>query len=141
MLGLFRKQRPEWLIPAGRRVYAVGDIHGRLDLLDDLLDLVEHDISVRPPAENYVIFLGDLIDRGPASRQVVERLRTLETTTFRPVFLTGNHEEVLLRLLAGERDLLQSWLRFGGAECLRSYGVSSKRFRQLDDVSALAALE
>ncbi len=110
-------------VPRGYRVYAVGDIHGRLDLLEDLLARIEADEAGRPDATTLILFLGDLIDRGPASNQVVERVRTLERSGTRVVHLSGNHEEVLLRLLRGEGELVQDWLRFGGAECAKSYGI------------------
>ena len=109
--------------PAGYRAYAVGDVHGRLDLLDEILDKIERDNSSRPSARILIVFLGDLIDRGPASAQVVERLRTYQVKGVRTVFLSGNHEEVMLRILAGEQDLLADWMKFGGAECVASYGL------------------
>ena len=137
MLSFIRRQRRDPRTPKGRRAYAVGDIHGRLDLLERLLADIEQDIESRSPAETYVVFLGDLVDRGPHSKEVVELLRTLESKAFKPVFLIGNHEEVLLRLLGGERGLLKSWLRFGGAECLQSYGVGPKQIGQLPEQAAL----
>lgn len=109
--------------PRGYRAYAVGDIHGRLDLLDQLLEAIDTDLASRPSRKNLLIFLGDLIDRGPDSMGVIERLRTFHHDRLTPYFLAGNHEEILLRILAGELGLLQNWLRFGGAECLASYGV------------------
>lgn len=106
-----------------QRAYAIGDIHGRLDLLDDLLDRIETDNESGSDANVTLVFLGDLIDRGPQSAQVIERLRRYRPSFAKTVFLMGNHEEVLLRILAGETDVLEDWLRFGGAECARSYGV------------------
>src|SRR3990170_2400955 len=110
--------------PDGYRAYGVGDIHGRVDLLDELLAKIEADIGSRPPTENFIVFLGDLIDRGPDSAAVVERLRTYSVRDTTTVFLSGNHEEVMLRVLAGEKGgLLADWLQFGGAECVASYGL------------------
>ena len=109
--------------PEGRRAYVVGDIHGRLDLLEELLERIHADIAEREPRQTLLVFVGDLIDRGPSSRGVVERLRTYRHDGVRALFLLGNHEEVLLRILEGERKLIPSWLRFGGAQCLESYGV------------------
>src|SRR3954468_7639350 len=106
----------------GYRAYAVGDIHGRLDLLEKLLDRIHGDIAARSPRKLLLVFLGDLIDRGPNSAQVVERLRTYGHEGIRPVFILGNHEEVLLRILAGEAQLIAKWRWFGGSECLKSYG-------------------
>jgi serine/threonine protein phosphatase 1 len=123
----------------GYRAYAVGDVHGRLDLLDTLLDKIDADIARRAPAKNLVIFLGDLIDRGPDSAQVIERLRTWHRTDANAIFLCGNHEEVLLRILAGEPAILADWLRFGGSECLRSYGLAPEMLSS-DEVQALAQI-
>ncbi|HET7708184.1 MAG TPA: metallophosphoesterase family protein [Sphingomicrobium sp.] len=134
-----RKSRT-YRAPQGRRAYAVGDIHGRADLLDRLLAEVERDLDVRPEAETYLVFLGDLIDRGPASRDVVERLRCLSSERFRPIFLLGNHEEVLLRLMDGERGLLASWLKFGGAECAQSYGLDPRQLLLLPEEQAIEAV-
>jgi len=125
---------------AGARAYAIGDIHGRLDLLENLLEMVETDIAAQPPARNFIIFLGDLIDRGPDSAAVVERLRTYKPADARPIFLSGNHEEIMLRVLDGDEDLLRNWLKFGGAECAESYGLDSDALRRLDGKSAIELL-
>ncbi|MEO8548083.1 MAG: metallophosphoesterase [Sphingomicrobium sp.] len=127
-------------VPAGHRVYAVGDVHGRLDLLDEVLARIEADIDERKRAQNFVVFLGDLIDRGPSSAQVVERLRTYRRPAVKTVFLSGNHEEVLLRLLRGEGQFLRDWLSFGGTECARSYGISTAALKRMDPGQAVAVL-
>jgi len=124
-------------LPAGYRLYAIGDVHGRDDLLADLLGRIEEDSARRGPAKRILVFLGDLIDRGPSSKEVVERLRTCRPARTRLVFLAGNHEEVLLRILGGEASLIPDWLRFGGAECLRSYGADPHQLRKMDSASAL----
>lgn len=122
---------------AGCRAYAVGDIHGRLDLLDLLLADIERDIAARPRAKTYIVFLGDLIDRGPDSAGVVERLRTYRHGDAKIVHLSGNHEEVLLEILAGKLGVLPAWLKFGGVECARSYGIDPEALRQADERSAI----
>jgi len=122
----------------GWRAYAVGDVHGRLDLLDQLLDKIHDDISRRPARKVLLVFVGDLIDRGPHSAQVVERLRSYRRPAVETVFLLGNHEEVLLRILAGEADLITKWRSFGGKECLESYGVDTAKLAGLTDEEALA---
>jgi serine/threonine protein phosphatase 1 len=127
-------------LPDGYRLYAVGDVHGRDDLLAELLARIEADSSARGPAKRILVFLGDLIDRGPASAAVVERLRTYRPSATRLVFLTGNHEEVLLRILDGEAQLLADWLRFGGAECLRSYGVDPDRLGRMSSRRAVETI-
>ena len=107
----------------GWRAYVVGDVHGCLDALDALLAQIVADHEARVPARALLVFLGDLIDRGPASAQVVERVRTLALPGVKVVTLAGNHEEVLLKILDGEQSRIEGWLKFGGAETLASYGV------------------
>src|SRR3546814_20251551 len=85
--------------------------------------------------KTFIVFLGDFIDRGPDSAGVIERLRVYRPASARPVFLAGNHEEVLLRILQGETGILPSWLKFGGAECAQSYGIDPKELRQIGRAS------
>lgn len=117
----FPNSRPSG--PRGHRAYVIGDVHGCLDLLNRLLERIEAEIARGPKRKTSIVFLGDLIDRGEASAQVIERLRTYSPPGAATHFIMGNHEEVMLRLVAGEAELLPSWLRFGGAETLRSYGI------------------
>ena len=140
MLRFSPRQRSE---PAGApnyRAYVVGDIHGRLDLLEELLAKIHADLQHEAPPNTLLVFVGDLIDRGPSSAHVLERLRTYRRDGVRPVFILGNHEEVLLRILAGDAELIGKWRWFGGAECLRSYGVDPDAFGGLGDDEALAAV-
>ncbi|HEX8644460.1 MAG TPA: metallophosphoesterase [Allosphingosinicella sp.] len=125
---------------AGARAYAVGDVHGRLDLLDRLLARIEADNRSRPRRRTFVVFLGDLIDRGPASAGVVELLRSWQPDGIEPVYLAGNHEEVMLNVLAGQEGILPSWLKFGGAECLASYGLDVEALKRLDEPAAIARI-
>lgn len=122
----------------GYRAYVVGDIHGRLDLLEDLLAKIHAELQRRPAEKTLLVFVGDLIDRGPSSAQVIERLRTYRRDGIQTVFLLGNHEEVLLRILAGDTTLIPSWLQFGGLQCLQSYGVD---LTQLQRTSAEELLQ
>lgn len=110
-------------VPADRRCYAVGDIHGRVDLLTQTLATVRADMAAQPVERAFLVFLGDLIDRGPASREVVEMLRVADWDWITPVFLQGNHEEAMIASYEGDVDALRSWVGFGGAETLESYGV------------------
>ena len=118
-------------VPPGVRLYAIGDIHGRDDLLADLLRQIDRDRATRRRARTVLIFLGDLIDRGPASAQVIDRLIGLSRGPSRIVCVMGNHEEVLLRILDGDDAIVGDWLRFGGDRCMDSYGI---------DGTALASL-
>ena len=126
--------------PDGYRAYVVGDIHGRLDLLEDLLARIHAELQRRPAEKTLLVFVGDLIDRGPASAHVVERLRTYKRPGIKTVFLLGNHEEVLLRILGGDAALITKWRWFGGSECLQSYGVDPGQFAHLSDDQALTAV-
>ena len=127
-------------VPRGVRVYAIGDIHGRDDLLEALLATIRREVAEHPARRVKLIFLGDLIDRGPASRQVVERLRTLKPGAAQAIFLAGNHEEALLRVIRGENRLAPDWLRFGGVECLDSYGVDGRAIAAMEPRDAAAAI-
>nr|WP_231708327.1 metallophosphoesterase [Sphingomonas populi] len=114
---------PPPMIPPGVRAYAIGDVHGRADLLDALLADVFADHARRAPAALRLIFLGDLIDRGPSSREVVERVRDLIASDDRVSCITGNHEEVFLLALDGDVEALGMFLRIGGDTTLASYGI------------------
>lgn len=140
---IFRRSPRVEYEPAGApgfRAYVVGDVHGRLDLLEDLLAKIHAELQHRPAGKVLLVFVGDLIDRGPASAQVLERLRTYKRLGIRTVFLLGNHEEVLLRILAGDASLITKWRWFGGSECLESYGIDPKRLANLPDDQALTVV-
>ena len=120
----------------GKRVYAVGDIHGRADLLQMLMARILGDLERFPIAAPELIFLGDYISRGPASRAVLDFMIGAAHALPMPVsFIKGNHEDLLLRLVDGaELQLGPRWLQFGGEAVFRSYGVAV-----LDDLAASAA--
>lgn len=145
-MALFRK-KPKTTIghtepsgPPGARAYAIGDIHGRLDLLSDLLEQIDQDSQARPCEREFVVFLGDLIDRGPDSRGVIELLRTVAPRLPNPVFIMGNHEEMMLRVLGDDAEQIWDWMRFGGYEFAQSYGVEVGRLATLDAPAAAAAV-
>ena len=137
---MFARKRSYPSGPGNYRAYVVGDVHGRLDLLEQLLGRIEADADSRPRCSTVLAFVGDLIDRGPSSREVVERLRTYHRAGVRTVFLAGNHEEVLLRILDGEDRLIPGWLRFGGAECLLSYGGEPAALEGMSGAEAVNAI-
>lgn len=143
MFGRWRQPRTaiEPLGAAGYRAYAIGDVHGRIDLLDALLARIAEDHEQRSPGvSGLLVFLGDLIDRGPDSRAVVDRVATGAIPGFRTICLAGNHEEVMIRLLDGEEGLFGRWLGFGGAECVTSYGLDPLRLQSLPESDAIAEL-
>lgn len=110
-------------LPAGRRIYAVGDIHGRADLLARMRDLIVEDLARSSVTDPAVIYLGDYIDRGPDSKGVVHCLVETPLAAAREIHLKGNHEDFLLRFLDGEDDVL-SWIFNGGDMTFDSYGVA-----------------
>ena len=133
--GLAALLRRETSVPAtsqGTRVYAIGDIHGRLDLFQQLLRQLETDVGSRGSRSTRIVLLGDLIDRGPHSRQVLELARLIQRNNQgRVVVLCGNHEELLLASADGHADAQRLWLECGGDATLRSYGLDPVGFVKL----------
>jgi len=122
---LFGRDEPDRAprIPPGQRVYAIGDIHGRLDLFEAMIAAVEDDDAAAVKARTTIVLLGDLLDRGPDSAGVMARaLRWKEQRKVR--VLAGNHEEMFL-LSFNKKDVLRHFLRFGGKETLESYGIKA----------------
>ena len=107
-------------LPDRQRIYAIGDIHGRDDLLARLLDAIEADASTWPAAQSRLVFLGDYIDRGPDSHGVVKRLLTGLPANMPADFLMGNHERLMLDAWADER-CLPLWTGNGGLATQKSY--------------------
>lgn len=102
-------------------IYAIGDIHGRDDLLDRALAKIDAHARGRP---GRLIFLGDYIDRGAGSRSVIERLMPLHKSGL-AICLKGNHEDLMIRALTSPQPLaMRRWLENGGLETLASYGVA-----------------
>ena len=125
IIDLFRRTRV--YEPPSRTVYAIGDIHGRKDLLERLIETIKHHAG---RSDYELIFLGDYVDRGPDSAGVVdylihsEALQGVECT-----FLKGNHEATLLDFLDNP-EVGASWSTYGGFETLLSYGVQDIGLRK-----------
>lgn len=111
-------------IPAGERVYAIGDVHGRLDLLEELVAAIRADNASRGPARVRIILVGDIIDRGPESAAIVDRCMAFTARTDSFVVLKGNHEAMMVDALRGDYIALALWLRHGGTAALQSWGVA-----------------
>ncbi|MEL7188574.1 MAG: metallophosphoesterase family protein [Pseudomonadota bacterium] len=125
-------------VPAGERYYAIGDIHGRLDLFEALIDAIEADDKQQGNAETHMILLGDLVDRGPDSAGVVRRAR--EWQQQRSVrILAGNHEDMFLESFE-KPDILRHFLKHGGRETILSYGISKHQFDAMTLDELFAAL-
>jgi serine/threonine protein phosphatase 1 len=107
--------------PADTRIYAVGDIHGRADLLSEITARIDDDIRRRPIAHAVEVYLGDYVDRGPHSKAVIDLL-AVRLVTNRAVCLRGNHESVMEGFLQ-DPAILPYWLELGGMPTLESYGI------------------
>ena len=116
-------QKPYPTLPEGTRIYATGDIHGRLDLLEVMGKAIESDLQKRPIMDPVSIFLGDYIDRGPDSQGTIDFLVNHHSRTPRQICLKGNHEVALLEFLE-DPGTLYHWEDLGGTETLLSYGLS-----------------
>ncbi|MCC6478626.1 metallophosphoesterase [Sphingorhabdus sp.] len=145
MLGrLFRKVAPSRpldtaRVPDGVRVYAIGDIHGRNDLLTALLAQIDADDRARGTADTRIVLLGDLVDRGPDSAGVIDTAMAMRGQGRTVHYLMGNHEEVFLKACR-ERDTktLRFFLKIGGDATLQSYPITRSEYIELD-LEALAS--
>lgn len=116
----------------GRRVIAVGDIHGRADLLDQLLERLLSYAANAPDFENTIVFLGDYIDRGMNSREVIQRLVDNPIPGWKMVCLRGNHDQSMLDFVK-DPAVYRNWRQFGAPETLFSYGVRPPLFDRVED--------
>ncbi len=113
------------MLPEGERIYAIGDIHGSLHALQSLHELILLD-SAAFVGQKSLVYLGDYIDRGEHSREVIDLLLKAPVADFKRIFLLGNHEQSLLDFLEHPQSVA-AWLNYGGRATLRSYGVSVER--------------
>jgi serine/threonine protein phosphatase 1 len=113
-------------LPPGQRVYAVGDVHGCMDRLAALHELIADDIAARPAEQTILVHLGDYVDRGTDSAQVVDWLiNGPPVPADEVVNLMGNHEHMMLAAIAdADKDAPTLWLTNGGADSLLSWGIS-----------------
>lgn len=115
---------PNYAIPKGMRVYAIGDLHGHLLALDAMHEAISADLLDNPPDEVQIVYMGDYIDRGPESRGVVERLieRKYRRDGIGKIFLTGNHELAMFDFMAD--PVGSDWLKYGGMKTLANYDIT-----------------
>lgn len=107
------------LVPDHKRIYAVGDIHGRLDLLTALQAAIDEDMAAHPGPDCIEVYLGDYVDRGPQSAGVLEALLQRRKDR-KAICISGNHEAVMLDSLMSQESFSR-WLRMGGLETVFSY--------------------
>lgn len=122
-----RRAAPVYRLPQGIRIYAVGDIHGKADVLRELQAHIARDAQDFEGNKVLEIYLGDYIDRGEQSCDVLDLLLASPPSGHERICLRGNHEQVLLDALE-ETQALRRWLQFGGLSTLLSYGVALPEF-------------
>ena len=115
-------------VPEGQRIYAIGDVHGRRDLLDAMLEKIAED-AAGAETPHMIVMLGDYVDRGPDSRGVVDRLIALREEAPGTRFLVGNHEDAMIQFML-KPEANYHWLDWGGIETAESYGVRDAGLRQ-----------
>jgi serine/threonine protein phosphatase 1 len=113
------------VVPEGRRVYAIGDVHGCLDRLVSLHWSIAADLAANPVRYSVLVHLGDYVDRGDNSRGVIELLTgSIAPQVSLRIDLKGNHELMMCQALDGDRRAAGHWLDNGGEQTLESYGVA-----------------
>jgi len=127
-------------VPEGTRIYAIGDVHGQFEKLTALWAAIARDAAAAPETRRVLVHLGDYVDRGPRSRDVIEGIRQsqwLDGMTREgagapeAVALSGNHEAMMLDALdAVDEDPARFWIENGGAATLRSYGLDPRDRRE-----------
>ena len=122
-------------LPDGRRLYCIGDIHGRLDLLEELHEMIRADSSGFEGSKG-IVYLGDYIDRGSQSKQVLDLLIEQPLEGFEAINLLGNHEQTMLDFLE-QPEAAAAWLNFGGQTTLLSYGAGLGRVQMMRQVGVL----
>ena len=119
-------------VPADCCVYAVGDLHGRLDLLCEIEERILEDAAAREAARKVVVYLGDYVDRGPDSSGVLDHLTAAPLKNFESVYLMGNHEAMMLEFLRAGDVAALTWFMNGADETLASYGIDTAALRDAE---------
>jgi serine/threonine protein phosphatase 1 len=119
-------------LPPGRRIYAIGDIHGCARQLVDLHEMIAEDLAARPIASPLLLHIGDYVDRGADTAGVIAHLvGGCPVPGMEMVNLLGNHESTMMDALSGERAAGTDWLFAGGRAALESYGIDPGGPREL----------
>ncbi|MBX7492251.1 serine/threonine protein phosphatase [Qipengyuania sp. 1NDW9] len=129
IFGLTQPERRIARAPEGERWYVIGDVHGRKDLLEALKVAIEDDDAEAGEADTTVVFLGDLVDRGPDSAGVIKLARKWGKER-KVRYLAGNHEEMFLQSF-DDKEVLRHFLKHGGRETVLSYGMKRKEYNKL----------
>lgn len=132
-----RSLRPA--IPHGRRIYAIGDIHGEIDLLQDLLHQIAADSKQRGPAQTTLVFLGDFIDRGSGAARLLYMFAAMREPNV--IILKGNHEAALVEVYRGDHEALAFWMQFGGHATMAGLGIDQHMLATASVASILMQLQ
>jgi serine/threonine protein phosphatase 1 len=134
------KSKPR--LPDGVRIYAISDVHGCAQLLQQMLKVIDADVASSPPHRAIEIYLGDYVDRGPDSRTTLDLLIE-RSRRGNAIFLKGNHEALMINALRDPTRIAE-WIRYGGLQTLISYGLSPSlspdSAEQIELVQALIAV-
>ena len=123
-------------VPEGLRLYAIGDVHGCLRMLEGVHGWIEADLAARPAQDWRIIHVGDYVDRGPDNRGTIDYLIGRDTDP-RVICLRGNHDQLFLDALAGDLRTMEIWLANGGLETLRDYDIVMEDIHRSADPGAL----
>ena len=130
------RRRPT--IRSSERIYAIGDIHGRFDLFCEIIRRIRIDATHQPARKTRILVIGDMVDRGPGSADVIKRIFKFSSNS-NLIVLRGNHEQMMIQSLGGDLRSLEAWLRFGGRETLSSWGLSDEALvRPLNEILSAA---
>lgn len=124
--------------PPGTRVYAIGDIHGCLERLKLLQQAILDDRDAAPESRFVLVYVGDYVDRGPDSREVIDHLLNAPLSGLKTIHLKGNHEDYMQRFFEGDLEVGGGWIANGGRETLISYGVAvDSRWPEYSELKSL----
>jgi len=120
LFRLNKKETRKPQAPEGKRLYAIGDVHGCKQQLITLMEIIKQNDAKKTPKKTTFVFLGDLIDRGPDSAGVVEWVRDFSVNHSSCYTLMGNHEDIFLKAYNGNIEALDQWITYGGYQTLES---------------------
>lgn len=127
-------------MPGGERLYAIGDVHGRLDLLEELIAAIRADNAARGTAHVTILLLGDIVDRGDDSAALIAQCMEFTRRSVDFIVLKGNHEAMMVEAYRGNRTAMRVWIGTGGAATLYSWGVAPELIDQGDPATLIAAM-
>jgi serine/threonine protein phosphatase 1 len=133
MFSFLRKSKNNFKVQEDTLVYAIGDIHGRFDLLKKIQQIIYLDADSDDSKRKVIVYLGDYIDRGPQSKQVLDYLISTPMKGFESYHLLGNHEYAMLKFIAKEPGAEQ-WLAWGGDTTILSYGLVFDRNEEFEAI-------